>query len=128
MKDEPQRKVQVNRLAKDDIVRMKVNHPDLFNDMVAVLKAIAARQHPLCQEYPIDICRSYPHLFAEGAYRVKDKNRSWRCVVFFLDGDRLILKEENEINRDCEVIEVVFADVRSEDTYAVLLAKRAAVL
>lgn len=123
MKDEP-RRIVVHPAALDDIKRMKHDAPEAFSDMVAALKQIASSSRPCQQSYPIDIRRSYPHLFKEGGYRVKDVNRKWRAVIRFLDADRFVLISEDEIDSQCEVIEVVFADVRSNATYSVLLARR----
>jgi hypothetical protein len=128
MRDKP-RRITVHPSAKDDLKKIERCNPAEHKDMLEALKSLVIEDDPRRPvNTSVDACRSYPH--ATNCIRVKRKVSRWRCVIRFLEQDAhgrvYQLDFEDELS-DETILQVIFADLRSDRTYEILAARAAVI-
>lgn len=126
MNEEPAWRIMVHKEAHPDMHALRDNHPGAFRDMMDGFKQLAKSQNifDLCEEYHLDLCRSYPHGYDIGLLRFKRQRGKWRVVLSMVENGRREVATKHSRPAENRYLQVVFVDVRTKRTYSVGLAER----
>jgi hypothetical protein len=115
-------RIKLHPLARADFDYLRDHEPTAFADMIAALKTLATERDPRqpCTK-AVNVCRMFPS--GNGCYRLKVYGKAFRVAFRMLerDGDwtYVVMPDEAFDERaDERYIQVVFADVRDNRTYA----------